>query len=53
MREKWKFNPIHKILAIKIIDDNGEYVTDFKQVFNKEYNELVYNYHLCLKYCIL
>ena len=48
-----KINPIHKILAIKIIDDNGEYVTDFKQVFNKEYNELVYNYHLCLKYCIL
>lgn len=40
-----KANPIRRIEAIEI-------VTDFKQVYNKEYNELVNVYHLCLKYCI-
>ena len=44
-----KANPIRKIEAIKIITDNGEMVTDMKQVYNKEYNELVNIYHLCLK----
>ncbi len=48
-----KANPIRKVEAIKIIDTNGEIITDFKQVFNKEFNQLVNNYHLCLKYCIL
>ena len=48
-----KVNPIHKIEAIKIIDNDGEIITDFKQVFNREFNELVNNYHLCLKYCVL
>ena len=48
-----KANPIRKIEAIKIIDTNGEIITDFKQVYNKEFNQLVNNYHLCLKYCIL
>ena len=47
-----KANPIRKIEAIKIINDNGEIVTDFKQVYNKEYNELVNLYHLCLKYAV-
>ena len=47
-----KINPFHKIEAIKIIDQSGEIVTDFKQVYNKEYNDLVNKYHLCLKYCI-
>ena len=47
-----KANPIRKISAIKIHTDNGEIVTDFKQVYNKEYNELVNNYHLCLKYVV-
>lgn len=47
-----KANPIRKIEAIKIVNENGEIVTDFKQVYNKEYNELVNVYHLCLKYCI-
>lgn len=47
-----KVNPIRKIEAIKIVNENGEIVTDFKQVYNKEYNELVNVYHLCLKYCI-
>lgn len=47
-----KVNPIHKIEAIKIINENGEIITDFKQVYNREFNELVNNYHLCLKYCI-
>lgn len=48
-----KASPIQKIEAIKIIDNNGEIVTDFKQVYNKEYNDLVNIYHLCLKYCIV
>lgn len=47
-----KINPIHRIEAIKIIDQSGEIVTDFKQVYNKEYNDLVKHYHLCLKYCV-
>ena len=47
-----KANPIRKIEAIKIIKENGEITTDFKQVYNKEFNELTNNYHLCLKYCI-
>lgn len=47
-----KANPIRKIEAIKIVNENGEVITDFKQTYNKEYNELVNNYHLCLKYCI-
>ena len=48
-----KSSPIRKIDAIKIIKDNGEVVIDLKQVYNKEYNELVNNYHVCLKYCIV
>lgn len=48
-----KSSPIQKIDAIKIIRDNGEVVIDLKQVYNKEYNELVNNYHVCLKYCIV
>ena len=45
-------SPIQKIDAIKIYTDSGEIVTDFKQVYNKEYNELVNTYHLNLKYCV-
>lgn len=47
-----KYNPIGKIETIKIIKDNGEVITDFKNVYNKEYNELINNYHLSLLYCI-
>ena len=47
-----KVNLIRKIEAIKVINDNGEIITDFKQVNNKEYNELVNVYHLCLKYAV-
>lgn len=46
-----KVSPIKKIEAIKIIKNNVV-ITDFKQVFNKEYNELVNNYHVNLKYVI-
>ena len=35
-----KLNPIFwKIEAIKIIDQSGEIITDFKQVYNKEFND--------------
>ena len=47
-----KVNPIRKVTAIKIINNEGEVVTDFKQVYNKEYNELVNTYHLCLKFAV-
>ncbi len=47
-----KYNPIGKIETIKIIKDNGEVITDFKNVYIKEYNELINNYHLSLLYCI-
>ena len=46
-----KVSPIQKIEAIKINKDNVV-VIDFKQVFNKEYNELVNNCHVNLKYVI-
>lgn len=48
-----KVNPIRSIDAIKIISDNGEIVTDFKTTYNREWNELVNRYHLCLKYCVV
>ena len=47
-----KANPIRKIESIKIVNGNGEVCTDFKQVFNKEFNELVNKFHLCLKFAI-
>lgn len=46
-----KVSPIKKIESIKIIKDNVV-ITDFKQVFNKEYNELINNYHINLKYVV-
>ena len=45
-------SPIRRILTMKIINQNGEICTDFKQVYNKEYNELVNKYHICLKYAV-
>ena len=48
-----KSSPIKKIEVIKVIKENGEIITDFKYVFNKEYNELVNVYHLNLKYVII
>lgn len=47
-----KANPIRRIEAIKIIKGDGEIVTDFKQTYNKEYNELVNKYHLSLKFAV-
>lgn len=48
-----KVSPIQKIDYIKVIKDDGEIITDFKQVYNKEYNELTLNYHLNLKYIVV
>lgn len=48
-----KANPIRSIDAIKVISDKGEVVVDFKQVYNKEHNELVNRYHLNLKYVVV
>ena len=48
-----KVNPIRSIDAIKVVSDNGEVVTDFKTVYNKEWNELVNVYHLNLKYVVV
>ena len=44
---------IKKIDAIKIIKDDNIIITDFKQVFNKEYNDLVNKYHLNVKYTLI
>ena len=44
---------IKKIDAIKIVKDNNVVITDFKQVFNKEYNDLVNKYHMNLKYVLV
>lgn len=48
-----KVSPIQRIDYIKVVTDSGEVITDFKQVFNKEYNELTLNYHLNLKYVMI
>ena len=45
-----KYSPIKKIETIKII--NEELVSDFKQVYNNDYNDLINLYHLCLRFCI-
>ena len=47
-----KLSPIRKIEAIKIYSDSGEIITDFKQCYNKQFNELVNNYHVSLKYAV-
>ena len=44
---------IKKIDAIKIIKDDNVIITDFKQVFNKEYNDLVNKWHMNLKYVLV
>ena len=48
-----KVSFIKKIDAIKIVKDDNVVITDFKQVFNKEYNDLVNKYHLNLKYVLV
>ena len=48
-----KVNPIRSIDAIKVISEKGEVVTDFKTIYNKEFNELVNRYHLNLKYVVV
>ena len=45
-----KYSPIKKIETIKIIND--ELISDFKQVYNNDYNDLINIYHLCLRFCI-
>ena len=45
-----KYSPIKKVESIKIIDD--EMVIDFKQVYNSEWNDLVNNHHLCLRFAV-
>ena len=48
-----KSSPIVKVDFIKVITDSGEIITDFKQYYNKEYNELTGKYHLNLKYVVV
>ena len=48
-----KVSPVKKIDFIKIVTGDGEIITDFKQVFNKEYNELTRQYHINLKYVLI
>lgn len=47
-----KSSLIRKIDAIKVIKDNIV-VTDFKQYFNKEYNDLTGKFHMNLKYVLV
>ena len=48
-----KKGPIVKVDFIKVVTDAGQIITDFRQVFNKEYNELTGKYHLNLKYVVV
>ena len=47
-----KINPIRKVEAIKIVKENGEVITDFKQCYNKEFNDLTNLYHVSLKFAV-
>ena len=48
-----KVSPIVKIDFIKVITDEGQIITDFRQYYNKEWNELTCKYHLNLKYVVI
>ena len=48
-----KVKPIVKIDFIKVVTESGEVVTDLKQQYNKEYNELTGKYHLNLRYVVV
>lgn len=48
-----KVSPIVKVDFIKVVTDDGQVITDFKQQYNKEYNELTGRYHLNLRYVVV
>ena len=48
-----KVSPIVKVDFIKIIREDGQVITDLKQAYNREYNELTGKYHLNLKFVVV
>ena len=48
-----KASPIVKVDFIKITSDSGQVITDLKQYYNREYNELTGKYHLNMKYVVI
>lgn len=46
-----KISPFEQIDKIKILENDGK-TTDYKNVYNVEYNDLLNNYCLCLKLCL-
>lgn len=48
-----KVSPIVKVDFIKIITDEGEVITDLKQAYNQQWNELTGKFHLNLKYVVV
>ena len=42
-------SPFIKVNNIRVLDDTGTAGTDFQIQYNKDYQELVTNYHICMK----
>ena len=46
-------SPFIKVNNIRVLDDSGTAGTDFQIQYNKDYQELVTNYHICMKFVLV
>lgn len=46
-------SPFIKINNIRVLDESGAAGTDFQIQYNKDYQELVTNYHICMRYVLV
>ena len=46
-------SPFIKINGIRVLDDSGAAGTDFQIQYNKDYQELVTTYHICMRYVLV
>ena len=46
-------SPFIKVNNIRVLDDTGTAGTDFQIQYNKDYQELVTNYHICMKFVLV
>lgn len=46
-------SPFIKVNNIRVLDDSGAAGTDFQIQYNKDYQELVTNYHICMKFVLV
>ena len=46
-------SPFIKINGIRVLDESGAAGTDFQIQYNKDYQELVTNYHICMRFVLV